>query len=54
MIKILLIFFILLVGCSKRGITCVDLYLPDCDYKNNLEKCRQLEQEECNKKLQNR
>lgn len=51
MIKILLLFFILLLGCSKKGISCSDIYLPDCDYKNTPKKCIELEKEECNKIL---
>ena len=54
MIRTLLIFFILFLGCSKKGISCSDIYLPDCDYKNTPQKCIELEQEECNKKLQNK
>ena len=46
---LLLIFLLFFTGCKKWESSCFDIIIPDCDYKNTPEKCKELEQEECDK-----
>ena len=51
MIRILLIFFILFfTGCKEWRSVCNDIIIPNCDYKKTPKKCKQLEQEECDRR----